>query len=104
MRLIALGGCTIVVAAAFTCLAVQGAEPKPKPDPAPPTRTDDFAGKTVKDRATGLKLIDARRKNVPKVGEMAPDFELKTSDGKRSVKLSSFRGKQPVVLIFGSFT
>jgi peroxiredoxin Q/BCP len=32
-----------------------------------------------------------------KVGDKAPDFELKGSDGK-TYKLSDFRGKQPVVL------
>ena len=105
MRLIRLGRCVVVVAAGFTCVAAPGAEPKPDPPrPKETKKTDEFAGKTVKDRATGIKLIAARSKNVPKVGEMAPDFELKTTDGKRSVKLSSFRGKQPVVLIFGSFT
>lgn len=40
----------------------------------------------------------------PKVGDMAPDFELKREDGKGSYCLSSYRGKKPVVLIFGSFT
>jgi hypothetical protein len=40
----------------------------------------------------------------PKVGTPAPDFTLKTLDGKGEVTLSSFRGKQPVVLIFGSYT
>jgi len=40
----------------------------------------------------------------PKVGQAAPDFALRTPDGKREVKLSDFRGKKPVVLIFGSFT
>ena len=39
-----------------------------------------------------------------KAGDAAPDFELKTLDGKKSVKLSSFRGKRPVALIFGSYT
>ena len=39
-----------------------------------------------------------------KAGDMAPDFELKTLDGKQTVKLSSFRGKKPVALIFGSYT
>jgi thioredoxin-dependent peroxiredoxin len=33
------------------------------------------------------------------VGEVAPDFELKTYDGK-SVKLSSFKGKKNVVVFF----
>lgn len=40
----------------------------------------------------------------PAVGERAPGFTLKTHDGKRSISLSEFRGKVPVVLIFGSFT
>lgn len=37
-------------------------------------------------------------------GDMAPDFHLKTRDGKSEVSLSSFRGSRPVVLIFGSYT
>lgn len=41
---------------------------------------------------------------LPQVGELAPDFELKTADGQESVRLSSFRGKKPVVLIFGCFS
>ncbi len=41
---------------------------------------------------------------APKPGEEAPDFELKTADGKGSIRLSSFRGKKPVVLIFGCFS
>lgn len=40
----------------------------------------------------------------PAVGDVAPGFELPTQDGERSVRLSQFRGKRPVVLIFGSFT
>ena len=41
----------------------------------------------------------------PIVGELAPDFELPLlSDTKTRVRLSSFRGKQPVGLIFGSYT
>lgn len=41
----------------------------------------------------------------PIVGELAPDFELPLlSDTKTKVRLSSFRGKQPVGLIFGSYT
>jgi hypothetical protein len=40
----------------------------------------------------------------PRVGQPAPDFALKTADGKRTVRLSQYRGKRPVVLVFGSFT
>ena len=32
-------------------------------------------------------------------GELAPDFELKDIDG-NPVRLSSFRGSKPVVLVF----
>lgn len=40
----------------------------------------------------------------PRVGEVAPDFTLRSPDGKTKVRLSSFRGDKPVVLVFGSFT
>jgi peroxiredoxin len=40
----------------------------------------------------------------PAVGQVAPDFTLRTSDGEKTVTLSQFRGKKPVVLVFGSFT
>jgi hypothetical protein len=39
-----------------------------------------------------------------RLGELAPDFELSTPDLKQTIKLSSFKGKKPVVLIFGNFT
>ena len=47
---------------------------------------------------------DFRRVDNVHVGDMAPDFKLKTMDGKRTVELRQFRGKRPVVLIFGSYT
>lgn len=40
----------------------------------------------------------------PKVSDEAPDFTLKTFDGKSEISLASFKGDKPVVLIFGSFT
>jgi hypothetical protein len=40
----------------------------------------------------------------PKIDQEAPDFALRTHDGKNLIALSSFRGEKPVVLIFGSFT
>ncbi len=41
---------------------------------------------------------------APKVGDVAPDFELRDSNGESPVRLSDFKGKKPVGLIFGSFT
>ena len=40
----------------------------------------------------------------PKVDESAPDFTLKTNDGKAEITLSRIVGPRPVVLVFGSFT
>jgi hypothetical protein len=40
----------------------------------------------------------------PKLNEPAPDFTLKTVDGKGTVQLSKLIGTKPVVLAFGSFT
>ena len=40
----------------------------------------------------------------PKVGNLAPDFELQSPDGETQVRLSDFRGKRPVALVFGSYT
>lgn len=40
----------------------------------------------------------------PEERERAPDFTLPREDGSGSIALSSFRGKKPVALIFGSFT
>jgi hypothetical protein len=49
---------------------------------------------------------DLRQTQGPGVaaGTAAPDFALKTVDGKSRWKLSAFKGKQPVALIFGSYT
>lgn len=40
----------------------------------------------------------------PAVGEIAPDFTLKTTDGKSELTLSTLIGPKPVVLIFGNVT
>jgi hypothetical protein len=37
-------------------------------------------------------------------GQAAPDFSLAVLDKSQTVQLSSFRGKEPVVLVFGSYT
>lgn len=41
---------------------------------------------------------------APKVGDQAPAFELADATGEHRVRLSDFRGRAPVALIFGSFT
>jgi thiol-disulfide isomerase/thioredoxin len=52
-------------------------------------------------------LIAASASRTPetiKAGAPAPDFSLTSPDGKNTITLSEFHGKQPVVLIFGSYT
>ena len=45
-----------------------------------------------------------RAGDIAKEGRKAPDFKLKTLDGKQEVTLSSFAGKKPVIIFFGSYT
>ena len=40
----------------------------------------------------------------PKFNDPAPDFTLKTVDGKSKIELAKLIGPKPVVLVFGSFT
>ena len=49
----------------------------------------------------GHKKLEA---DAPRAGDIAPDFTLYDIEGKDSITLSSFRGKKPVALVFGSFT
>ena len=45
------------------------------------------------------------RRGGPRVGDLAPDFSLSVlNEEGRQVTLSSFAGRKPVVLIFGSYT
>jgi hypothetical protein len=44
------------------------------------------------------------RRGTLRVGDRAPDFSLPLQKGNGQATLSSFRGKQPVVLVFGSYT
>jgi hypothetical protein len=39
-----------------------------------------------------------------RVGDVAPDFTLSDLEGKNPTQLSGFRGKRPVLLVFGSIT
>jgi hypothetical protein len=38
------------------------------------------------------------------IGDVAPDFDLESLDKQSRVRLSSFRGVKPVLLVFGSYT
>lgn len=90
----------LLVLAGFVSVAAQDT---PR-DGTPRKDKDPYAGKTVRDGRDGMALLRHRERRVPKVGQLAPDFALKTPDGKRTIRLSSFRGKRPVVLVFGSLT
>ena len=70
------------------------------------TPTDRFAGKMVVDRNFGVSMQKHRVGNFPKLGEQAPDFELDLLGGNEGgkLRLSKYRDKTPVVLVFGSFT
>jgi hypothetical protein len=65
-------------------------------------------------RKNMLKSLEEMRKHrkwqkkydplSPKIGEIAPDFVLADSNGENPIRLSDYRGKKPVALIFGSYT
>lgn len=50
------------------------------------------------------KLWTNARAGTIKIGDTAPDFELLKIDKSGSVRLSELNRRQPVVLIFGSYT
>ena len=51
------------------------------------------------------KELLAREARAPNVGDTAADFALPVlGDLERTVRLSDFRDKRPVALIFGSYT
>ncbi len=43
-------------------------------------------------------------KQSPKLGDLAPDFELTDTTGNHQIRLSNFRNQKPVVLVFGAHT
>jgi hypothetical protein len=75
--------------------------PSPRPKP----------GETPPDAPTPLVLLKGLFKGEvgsyregPCIDQPAPDFTLKTHDGQEQIHLADYRGKKPVVLVFGSFT
>jgi hypothetical protein len=53
---------------------------------------------------TALEAVAERDAMGPQVGTSPPDFCLKKLGTEERVRLSSFRGQQPVALVFGSYT
>ena len=51
-----------------------------------------------------VESVIARDELGPKVGEPAVDFDLKRMGSQERVRLSSFKGRRPVALVFGSYT
>ncbi len=59
---------------------------------------------TIKNRQSATSWQKRYDAEAPKAGELAPDFELCDVDGSNPVRLSDFRERKPVALVFGSFT
>jgi hypothetical protein len=51
-----------------------------------------------------MQFLAERETLAPAVGADAPDFELPRLGSADRVRLSQFRGRKPVALIFGSYT
>ncbi len=53
---------------------------------------------------SALTATTSRDETGPEEGDVPPDFNLKRMGSEEMVSLSSFTGKRPVGLIFGSYT
>jgi tetratricopeptide (TPR) repeat protein len=60
----------------------------------------------ARERATVSRLERkaAAKEGGPQINALAPDFDLPEVGTKRRVRLSDFRGKAPVVLVFGTYS
>ena len=59
---------------------------------------------TIRSFRESIKWHRRYDREAPKRGDLAFEFELRDASGQNPVRLSDFRGKKPVALIFGSFT
>jgi thiol-disulfide isomerase/thioredoxin len=75
----------------------------PPPAPARPSPSAGRPSKATLVRGLFRQEIGSLQPG-PKLDESAPDFTLKTNDGKSDITLSKLVGPKPVVLVFGSFT
>lgn len=80
----------------------------PSSPPSPAASGGKPAGPQEPSRVTLLKGLFSGEIGAstegPRLGEEAPPFALETHDKGKRVSLADYRGKKPVVLIFGSFT
>ncbi len=83
-------------AAVFGFLVFEGEDPA--------RQTRELATKAIQWRHHELGWQLAHDVDSPKAGDLAPDFELHDPSGEHAVRLSTFRGKRPVALVFGSYT
>jgi hypothetical protein len=78
------------------------------PPPVPTAKGGQAAASSGPSRATLLKGLFSGEigsfSEGPGLGQVAPAFSLQTHDKVRQISLADYRGKKPVVLIFGSFT
>ena len=94
-----------ILAGAFAVSPESKSGAKPKKSDAASKWIEDVDGRPVDERPPNWAHVKAlMMRRPPAVGEDAPDFTLKTRGDDRSVTLSQFEGKKPVVLIFGSYT
>jgi hypothetical protein len=68
-----------------------------------PSRPSDMPSKAVLIRGLFAGELGSMNEG-PKLNDPAPDFTLKTADGKETIQLSKRIGPKPVILVFGSFT
>lgn len=68
-----------------------------------PSGSSDFPTRGVLVRGLFAGEIGSMNEG-PKVNQPAPNFALKTVDGKQTIELSKLTGSKPVVLVFGNFT
>jgi hypothetical protein len=52
----------------------------------------------------GMLRYDQRREGDLRVGVPAPDVSLVALDGRTPVRIADSMGKQPLVIVFGSYT
>jgi hypothetical protein len=65
--------------------------------------TPDDSPLTLQDVLASADYRDLMTAKVAK-GDVAPDFELPSLDGGRTVRLAELRAERPVALVFGSYT